>query len=111
MHTEVQVPNANYELVPGMYASVEIPLHTAENALTVPIQAFQPSGEGRGTVLVVDPSNKIELREVKPGLQTANRVQLLSGVKEGERVIIGDQGQYRSGELVNPQPVAPTKAE
>ncbi len=25
MHTEVQVPNSNYELVPGMYASVEIP--------------------------------------------------------------------------------------
>jgi len=111
MHTEVQVPNSNYELVPGMYASVEIPLHAAENALTVPIQAFQPSGEGRGTVLVVDSSNKVQLREVKVGLQTANRVQLLSGVKEGERVIIGEQGQYRSGELVNPQPVVPTKAE
>jgi len=111
MHTEIQVPNPNYELVPGMYASVVIPLRTAENALTVPIQAFEPSGEGRGTVLVVDPSNKVERREVQMGLQTANRVQLLSGVKEGERVIIGAQGQYRSGELVRPQAVAPTKAE
>jgi len=111
MHTEVQVPNPNYELVPGMYASVVIPLRTAENALTVPIQAFEPSGEGRGTVLVVDPSNKVERREVQMGLQTANRIQLLSGVKEGERVIIGAQGQYRNGELVRPQAVAPTKAE
>jgi RND family efflux transporter MFP subunit len=111
MHTEVQVANSNYELVPGMYASVEIPLHAVENALTVPIQAFQPSGEGRGTVLVVNSSNKVELREVKLGLQTANRVQLLSGVRVGERVIIGSQGQYRSGELVHPQPLAPTKAE
>ena len=111
MHTEVQVPNANYELVPGMYASVQLPLHTAENALTVPVQAFQPSGEGRGTVLVVNSSNQVELREVKLGIQTADLVQLLSGVQEGERVIIGDQGQYRSGELVNPKPLAPAKEE
>ena len=29
MHTEVEVPNPKYELVPGMYASVKIPLHSA----------------------------------------------------------------------------------
>jgi RND family efflux transporter MFP subunit len=111
MHTEIQVPNPDYALVPGMYASVELPLHTAENALTVPIQAFQSAGEGRGTVLVVDPANKIELRSVTVGLQTANLVQLLTGVKAGERVVIGDQSQYRSGELVKPVPMASSKAE
>jgi multidrug efflux pump subunit AcrA (membrane-fusion protein) len=94
-----------------MYASVELPLHTAENALTVPIQAFQSSGEGRGTVLVVDSANKIQPREVTLGLQTANLVQLLSGVQADERVVIGDQSQYRGGELVKPVPVAPSKAE
>ena len=31
MHTEVQVPNPKYELVPGMYATVQIPLHKAGN--------------------------------------------------------------------------------
>jgi len=107
MHTELQVDNANYELIPGMYASVNIPLHTAENALTVPIQAFQSSGEGRGTVLVVNSANKIELRPVNVGLQTANLVQLVNGVKEGERVVIGDQSQYKSGELVQPKEMPP----
>jgi RND family efflux transporter MFP subunit len=106
MHTELQVNNPNYELVPGMYASVQIPLHTVNDALTVPIQAFQSSGEGRGTVLVVNSSNKIELRQVNLGLQTASLVQLVSGVKEGEHVVIGDQSQYRSGELVKPVPMA-----
>jgi len=106
MHTELQVNNSNYELVPGMYASVQIPLHTAENALTVPIQAFQSAGEGRGTLLVVDSSNKIEQRQVTPGLQTASLVQILKGVSEGERVVIGDQSQYRSGDLVKPVPMA-----
>jgi len=111
MHTEIQVPNADYTLVPGMYASVELPLHTAENALTVPIQAFESSGEGRGTVLVVNGSNRIELREVRPGIQTASLVQILDNVKAGERVVIGDQSQYRIGELVKPVPMANSKAE
>src|SRR5579863_4783302 len=42
MHTEVDVPNPKYQLVPGMYASVKIPLHASTKVLTVPVQAFQP---------------------------------------------------------------------
>ena len=71
MHTEVTVPNPNYELVPGMYASVKIPLHTVTNVLTVPVQAVQSTGTGQGTVLVVNSSNHLERREVKLGLQSA----------------------------------------
>ncbi len=52
MHTEVQVPNPNYRLVPGMYASVKIPLRSASQVLSVPVQAVQSSGNGKGTVLV-----------------------------------------------------------
>jgi multidrug efflux pump subunit AcrA (membrane-fusion protein) len=39
MHTEVNVPNPKYELVPGMHATVQLPLHTVHNVLTVPLQA------------------------------------------------------------------------
>ena len=69
MHTEVTVPNANYELVPGMYASVKIPLHTVTNVLTIPLQAVQSTGTGQGTVLLVNSSNRVERREVTLGLQ------------------------------------------
>src|SRR5579863_2086650 len=54
MHTEVDIPNPKYELVPGMYAAVRIPLHTEHNVLTVPVQAVQAAGEDRGTVLIVN---------------------------------------------------------
>ena len=53
MHTEVDVPNPKYELVPGMYASVKIPLHAAAKVLTVPIQAVSGRGRRKGSVLVV----------------------------------------------------------
>jgi RND family efflux transporter MFP subunit len=103
MHTEVQVPNPKYELVPGMYASVRIPLHTAQNVLAVPVQAVQSSGEGTGSVLVVDNNHKIEKQSVTVGAQTATRVEITSGLKENDLVVFGEQGQYQAGQVVAPK--------
>jgi RND family efflux transporter MFP subunit len=111
MHTEVEVPNPSYELVPGMYASVQIPVHKAGNALTVPVQAVQATGDGRGAVLVVDSNNKIERRTVAVGIQTATDAEILSGLKESELVIYGAQGQYQTGEVVAPKVVNPSEME
>ena len=71
MHTEVEVPNPKYELVPGMYATVQIPLHTRQNVLTVPIQAVQSTDANHGTVLIVDSDNRIQKRDLTLGLETA----------------------------------------
>lgn len=111
MHTEVHVPNPKFELVPGMYASVQLPLHKVENVLTVPVQVVQSTGEGSGSVLVVNGSNHIERREVTLGLQTANDVEIISGLKENEIVLFGEQSQYKAGELVAPKTMEPAKME
>ena len=106
MHTEVTVPNLNYDLVPGMYASVKIPLHSVAGVLTVPVQAVQSSGTGQGTVLVVNSSNHLERREVTLGLQTATDAEVLSGLRENETLVFGEQNQFREGQQVSPQIVA-----
>lgn len=111
MHTEVDVPNAKYELVPGMYASVRIPLHTVKNALTVPVQAVQPSGEDRGTVLVVNDSKRIEKREVTLGMQTSSDAEIVAGLRENDLVVFGTQSQFKAGQRVSPKLVEPSKAE
>ena len=111
MHTEVDVPNPKYELVPGMYASVKIPLHAAAKVLTIPVQAFQAGSEGKGVVLVVGSGNKIERREVSTGLQSATEVEITSGLQENETVIFGSLGQYRPGQLVAPKLVEPSRME
>jgi RND family efflux transporter MFP subunit len=111
MHTEVNVPNPTFELVPGMYASVQIPLHSVKNVLTVPVQAVQAAGNGEGAVLVVNASNHIEKRSVKLGLETAADAEILSGLKEGEMVVFGEQNQYRPDQLVSPQIVKPAGME
>jgi RND family efflux transporter MFP subunit len=111
MHTEVDVPNPQFQLVPGMYASVKIPLHESAKVLIVPIQAFQTGSEGKGIVLVVGPGNRIERREVNAGLQSATDVEITSGVQENESVIFGSMGQYRPGEIVAPNLVVPSRME
>jgi RND family efflux transporter MFP subunit len=109
MHTEIDVPNPNYALVAGMYATVQIPLHAVENVLTVPVQAVQASGEDQGTVLVVNGNNKIEKRDVRLGLQTATDAEIVGGLKEGEMVVYGEQSQYAPGQVVAPQIVQPAE--
>jgi RND family efflux transporter MFP subunit len=106
MHTEVQVPNPKYLLVPGMYASVKIPLRSAANALSVPVQAVNSVGKGADTVLLVNSENRIEKREVKLGIQTATEAEVLSGLNENDAVVFGEQSQFKVGELVAPQTVA-----
>ena len=103
MHTEVTVPNANYALVPGMYASVKMPLHTVTNVLTIPLQAVQSTGTGQGTVLLVNSSNHLERREVKLGLQSPTDAEVLTGLGENESVVFGEQSQFKEGQLVAPK--------
>jgi RND family efflux transporter MFP subunit len=111
MHTEIDVPNPKYVLVPGMYASVQIPLRKVKGALTLPTQAVQSSGAGKGSVLLVNASHQVERREVALGLQTATDFEILSGLHENDTVIFGEQSPFKPGQLVTPQIVAPSEME
>jgi len=103
MQVEVDVPNRDYKLTPGMYADVSLRIQNDPNALTLPLQAVN-RGTDKTTVLFVDPGNHVEEREIHTGIEGSNRIQILSGLNEGDRVIVGNLGNYRSGELVDPQP-------
>jgi RND family efflux transporter MFP subunit len=111
MHTEIDVPNPKYVLVPGMYASVELPLQRVQHALVIPLQAVESSSETRGSVMVVNPSHTLERRDVMLGLRTATDVEVVSGLEENEIVVFGEQSQYKPGERVTPKMVQPPQAD
>ena len=111
MHTEIDVPNPNYEIVPGMYASVKIPLRSVANVLTAPIQAIQTTGPGTGVALRVNSSSHIERKEVTLGLEGAKDVEILSGLNEGDTVVFGEQSQFKDGQAVTPKPIEAPGAE
>jgi multidrug efflux pump subunit AcrA (membrane-fusion protein) len=104
METEVDVPNQDLSITPGMYANTYLQLQHQENILTVPLLAVQRNGTDRATVLVLDAHNRVQSRQVELGVQGSILAQVISGVRQGERVVLGDQNKYHPGELVTPVP-------
>lgn len=101
MLTEVDVPNPDLTLSPGMYAETRIQLQQRNDTLILPAQAVLQSGD-QAYVLVVDATNHVEKRNVTLGIQTANRTEITSGLRVGESVIASGQTSYQPGDLVSP---------
>jgi len=111
MLTEVDVPNDDLTLSPGMYAETNIQLQHKDNTLTLPAQAVVMNGD-QAYVLVVDQTNHVEKRNVMVGIQTANRMEITSGLHDGEQVIASGQTNYQDGEVVSPHAAfIPTAAQ
>ena len=103
MQVEVDVPNSDYKLAAGMYADVVLDVQTRSDAITVPVQAVNFGSEGNATVLVVDAQNRVERQQIRTGIQAPSRVEVLEGLKPGDRVIVGNLGAFHPGQLVNPK--------
>jgi RND family efflux transporter MFP subunit len=108
MDTQIDVVNRNGSLMPGMYAEAQIALHQEKNALTIPLEAVTRSGE-EATVLCVNPQNTIEERHVKLGIEDSARVEVLTGLSDHDRVIIGSRSQFHNGQKVQPKEVLATE--
>ena len=102
MHTEVDVPNPTGELVPGMYASASLVLNDERNALVVPVQALTRT-EDSASVLLIDKQNKLEERPVQIGVETPDQVEILSGLNEGDLVVVGSRSRLQPGMAVQPK--------
>jgi len=105
MHTEIDVKNPQGTLKEGMYAEVKLVLQEVKSALNVPVQAIQ-RGSSAASVFRVDAQGRIEERKVTLGEETSDRVQVLSGLVEGDRVVIGNGGGVRPGDKVRPKVVS-----
>src|SRR5581483_1178562 len=101
MHTEVDVPNPDGVLIPGVYAEATLTLDRKGDALVIPLQAMNQAGD-KASVLVVNRSNAIQKREITLGIQSETDAEILSGLQEGEEVVISDRGGLRPGEAVQP---------
>jgi RND family efflux transporter MFP subunit len=104
MHTEVDVPNPGRVLLPGLYAEATITLEKKNGAIAVPLQAVDQN-DNQTTVDIIDPSNKIEVRRIELGIQTATDAEVLSGLQEGETVVASDRSGLKAGRAVQPKTI------
>ena len=110
MQVEIDVPNDKYKLQPGMYADVKLQVQNHSDAVTVPIQAVQHEN-GKSQVLLLDQHNRIQPRQIETGLEDPRRVEVLSGLHEGDRVIVGNFGSFQAGQVVEPKLAKLTDSE
>ena len=106
MRVEVDVQNANLELVPGMYADASLSLDQVSGVVIAPVQAVDHSETG-ARVLAIGRDGTLESRAVTLGLETDDRVEVKSGLSEGDVVVVGSRAQLKPGTMVTPKLAAP----
>lgn len=101
MTTEIEVPNPNLEIDPGMYATVALKVENHTNTLAIPTEAVV--GGESPLVYIVNHDNQIEQRAVQLGLETPDKYEVLSGLQAGDLVVIGNLSQLQTGQKVEPK--------
>ena len=107
-----RLPNPEGRLRPGLFARVRLVVSRQTTAIVAPEEAIVPRGDRRFVYRVVD--GKAVLTEVRIGLRETGRVEIVDGLKAGDRIITAGQIKVRDGADVRvverDAPTAPTAA-
>lgn len=99
VYLEVFLPEGR-TLVPGLTGEVSIIIAERDNAVLIPRRALV------GDYVYVVEGSSVVLRKVEKGYESLNQVEVLSGLKVGEQVIIEQQDRFRQGDRVRPRLVS-----
>jgi RND family efflux transporter MFP subunit len=99
LRTEIQVPNAASELVPGLYAEVKFQVQREKPPITVPARALIIQSAGP-QIATVDAQNRVTLNPVILGRDFGKTVELQSGLEAGARFVTNPSDTLRTGTTV-----------
>jgi len=100
MRTEIDLPNPEERLYPGMYAEVLLEMNRHPDALTVPAAAVGSDGDGRFIYAVTD--NRIARLAIKSGLTDEGRIEVTAGLSEETSVVMDIKSAPPPGTAVQP---------
>jgi membrane fusion protein (multidrug efflux system) len=98
IRVDARTPNPGYRLKPGFYATVRVPLTRLSGSLVVPRSALVRR-EGTENVFVVR-GDRAELVRIQTGAETADRVEVVSGLSATDQVVITGADSLRPGDRV-----------
>ena len=101
MAVEIDIPNFDHLLKPGMFATVTLVIGDHPNALTVPTMAIQKDDSG-AFVYVADNGTARQQR-LRAGTEQGSRTEILSGLDGSEPVIVVGQQLVKNGGFINIQ--------
>lgn len=104
--------NRDEVLFPNRFVNVRLQVKTLPDAVTIPADAVQYGAAGT-YVYLIDPASKARIRKVEVGPADAGRVAIVSGLADGERVVLEGLDRLREGREVvlveTPPAAAPTE--
>ncbi|MFH0821348.1 MAG: efflux RND transporter periplasmic adaptor subunit [Pseudomonadota bacterium] len=99
---EVQVTD-KVDLVPGMFARLNLALRSERDAVVVPSDAVIVTPKGLRVAYVIQDDKAIQ-RKVTTGIESGGKTQILSGVKPGERIVVAGNEKLKDGTEVRMPP-------
>lgn len=98
---EVNVVNPGRTMLPGMYTQVAIETSSARQLILVPGDTIVTRAEGI-FVAVVGAGNKIQFRKIEVGRDFGTEVEAVSGLSEGDQVVVNPSDDVKNGVVVKP---------
>jgi len=98
---EVQVPNPEGKLLPGMYVEVDLHLPRKDPPLLLPSDTLSVRPEGT-MVAALDSNNAVHFQHVVIGRDYGSDIEILSGLSAGQRVIANPNDSVQEGVKVHP---------
>jgi multidrug efflux system membrane fusion protein len=102
--------NEKRTLFPNQFVNVRLLLRTIPGALTVPVNALRHGSNGDYVYVLNPEARTVAFRKVSTGLATVDRVQIVSGLEPGEKVITEGADRLKDGDKValpGDRPAAP----
>lgn len=104
LRTEIDIPNPQGVMRPGMYATATIELARREGALVVPAAAIVRDAKGPACLIVEE--GKIVRRPVELGLRSGSEIEVVAGVDENQMIVLKQPETLMPGQAVTITPVA-----
>jgi HlyD family secretion protein len=83
----VQATNRKQRLKPGTSVQVSMIAQTVKDAIAIPSESVLTAQDGTTTVMVIGPDNRAHQTAVKTGVRQGDKIQIVEGLKAGDRVI------------------------
>lgn len=99
-NAEVHVQNSKYDLRPGMFARVALTMGANSNIVIPDAAVVKQQGSGVRVVYVLTADNTVRQKSVTLGRHIGDKYEILTGLAEGEQVIVRGAFTLREGQKV-----------
>ncbi len=101
MLVEAELPNPELALRPGMYATIKVGVDRHDGVLVVPVEAL--TMEKTNAFVFKSADGKAKKTAVTLGFNDGARVEILTGLTEGEPVILVGKATFTDGQSIQPE--------